>query len=72
MEVCPLARGVMLPAGSPGWRNPYPPDYGTAFASSILLYPPPPRRPLRSAVPIARGEGEDDGLTTFRVRTRMG
>jgi hypothetical protein len=54
MEVCPLSRGVLLPAGSSGRRNPYPPDYGAAFASSILLYPPPRGRPSRSAVP-ARG-----------------
>ena len=25
--------------------NPYPPDYGAAFASSLILYPPPHRRP---------------------------
>src|SRR5262249_24761559 len=39
------------PAGSLppcGWgRNPYPPAYRAAFACSLLLYPLPPRYPLR-------------------------
>ena len=34
MEVCPLARGVMLLE-----RNPYPVRYKLAFAFSIFLYP---------------------------------
>jgi hypothetical protein len=42
--------------------NPYPPDYRTAFASSLILYPPSHRHPLAVGLP----RGEDDGLTTFR------
>jgi hypothetical protein len=34
-EVCPLARGVMFLCKG----NPYPNDYRSAFASSVLLYP---------------------------------
>jgi hypothetical protein len=46
-EVCPLARGVMfLQEG-----NPYPNDYGSAFASSVLLYPQHYQSSLRSAFP---------------------
>ena len=59
MEVCPLARGVMLPE-----RNSYPGDYRRAFACSILLYPQPHQRSLQSAFLVAK---EDYGLTTFRV-----
>jgi hypothetical protein len=35
MEVCPLARGVILSNDA----TPYPPHYKMAFASSIFLYP---------------------------------
>src|SRR3954454_13442904 len=42
--------------------NPYPPDYRTAFASSLILYPPSHRHPLAVGLP----RREDDGLTTFR------
>src|SRR5262249_25493139 len=41
--------------------NPYPSDYGAAFASSLLLYPPSHRRRLAAGLP----GGENDGLTTF-------
>src|SRR6478672_11205488 len=42
--------------------NPYPPDYRTAFAFSLILYPPSHRHPLAVGLP----RREDDGLTTFR------
>ena len=46
-EVCPLSRGVMfLDEG-----NPYPSHYRSAFAFSVLLYPPHCRRALRHAFP---------------------
>lgn len=63
MEVCPLARGILLLL-----RNPYPPHYKAAFAFSILLYPQPYRFALRLTFPreLLR---EDYGLTTFRVST---
>jgi hypothetical protein len=48
--------------------NPYPPDYGVAFASSLLLYPPSHRRPPYGG-PTQR---EDDGLTTFHGRITDG
>jgi hypothetical protein len=63
MEVCPLSRGVM-------WAyavNPYPGDYGPAFAFSIVLYPPSHRWPLRA--PTQR---EDDGLTMLRLSHTRG
>jgi len=49
MEVCPLSRRIM-------WlmRNPYPPHYKTAFAFSIVLYPPSYR--LASPLPFPVGE----------------
>src|SRR3954454_9800095 len=34
-----------------GGLNPYPPGYRTAFASSLILYPPSRRRTLRWAYP---------------------
>ena len=46
-----LARGL----------NPYPSDYGTAFASSLIPYPPSHRYRLAAGLP----QGEGDGLTTF-------
>lgn len=52
-EVCPLARGVMFLAEG----NPYPNDYGSAFASSVLLYPQPYRPSLRSAFPDGSATG---------------
>src|SRR6266436_280105 len=42
--------------------NPYPPHYRTAFACSLLLYPPAHPLLSRDSFPC-RG---DDGLTTFR------
>jgi hypothetical protein len=36
MEVGPLSRGVIWAEAA----NPYPSDYGPAFAFSIVLYPP--------------------------------
>jgi hypothetical protein len=41
--------------------NPYPSDYRTAFASSLVLYPPSLRSRLAAGLP----RREDDGLTTF-------
>lgn len=51
MEVCPLARGMMLPL-----LNPYPSHYKRAFAFSILLYPHSHRLTLQFAFLIASGE----------------
>ena len=52
-EVCPLSRGVMfLDEG-----NPYPIDYQTAFAFSVLLYPQRYRRALRHAFPGGSATG---------------
>src|SRR5262245_11490907 len=48
-EVCPRARGVMLRT-----LNPYPSHYRTAFACSLLLYPPSHRLALRSAFHVGR------------------
>jgi hypothetical protein len=45
-EVCPLSHGVMFREG-----NPYPNDYWSAFASSVLLYPQCYRHSLRHAFP---------------------
>jgi len=53
MEVCPLAREMMLPWG----RNLYPLHYKAAFASSIFLYPQPQRHTLRCAFPIGKTVG---------------
>ena len=53
MDVCPLARGVMLPLG----RNSYPLHYRVAFASSILPCPHACRLPLRCAFPCGRRTG---------------
>ena len=47
-----------------GGLNPYPLDYRAAFASSLILYPPPHRRRLAAGLP----RREDDGLTTFHGR----
>jgi hypothetical protein len=58
MEVCPLARGMMLPYE----RNPYPGDYGPAFACSIVLYPLARHVNLAAALPFR----EANGLTVFR------
>jgi hypothetical protein len=74
MEVSPLSREVMLPK-----RNHYPPDYRAAFAFSILPYPQSRGLALRFAFPglrpwsdeDGRCEGEDYGLTTFRVSARV-
>jgi hypothetical protein len=52
-EVGPLARGVLFLAGG----NPYPNDYGSAFASSVLLYPQRYRPSLRSAFPDRSATG---------------
>jgi len=51
--VCPLARGVMFLCEG----NPYPSDYRSAFASSVLLYPQPYRRALRCAFPGGSATG---------------
>jgi hypothetical protein len=51
-EVGPLSRGVMLPR-----LNPYPPHYRTAFACSLLLYPPNDGLALRLAFPYGRHTG---------------
>src|SRR5262249_33381968 len=48
-EVGPLSRG-MIP-------HPYPGDYGRAFASSAVLYPPPHPLASRLAFPIGRATG---------------
>ena len=55
MEVCPLARGIMLPQ-----RNPYPSHYKAVFAFSILLYPQPYRLASRLAFP-------EGGLWAYHV-----
>jgi hypothetical protein len=47
---------------SPLKLNPYPPHYRTAFACSLLLYPPPPRLLLRAAFPTGCPGGEATGL----------
>jgi len=52
-EVCPLARGVMFRVKG----NPYPDDYRSAFASSVLLYPQHCRRALRCAFPHGSATG---------------
>jgi len=51
-EVCPLSRGVMLQT-----LNPYPSHYRTAFACSLLLYPPSHGLALRSAFHRGRTTG---------------
>ena len=50
--------------------NPYPSDYGAAFASSLLRYPQPRWRTLRLAFPGREGYG----LTTFHgcIKDRLG
>ena len=53
MDVCPLARGVMLPLG----RNSYPLHYRVAFASSILPFPHACRLALRRTFPCGRRTG---------------
>ena len=63
-EVCPLARGVMFLVEG----NPYPNDYGSAFASSVLLYPQPYRPSLRSAFP----DGSATGLPSSVAVTEEG
>ena len=61
-EVCPLSRGVMfLDEG-----NPYPVDYRSAFAFSVLPYPPHCRRALRHAFP----GGSTTGLPSSKLRVR--
>jgi hypothetical protein len=52
MDVCPLARGVMLPT-----LNPYPPHYRVACASSILPFPHIHGLALRFAFPSGRRTG---------------
>ena len=52
VEVCPLARGVMLPE-----RNPYPLDYGGAFACSTVLCPRPRPSTLQCLYPIGKDMG---------------
>src|SRR5229473_181954 len=52
-EVCPLARGVMFLREG----NPYPSDYRSTFASSVLLYPQRYRRLLRHAFPDGSATG---------------
>src|SRR5438477_5877351 len=39
-----------------GWLNPYPSDYRTAFACSLIPYPQPRRLSLRFAVPRSRAD----------------
>src|SRR5437867_12239248 len=56
--------------------NPYPLHYRTAFACSLLLYPPPPRLLLRVAFPAGCPAGETTGLprsaaVTVWVRSRL-
>jgi hypothetical protein len=51
-EVSPLSRGVIW-----RWLNPYPPPYRTAFACSLLLYPPGNRLALRLAFPLGHRTG---------------
>jgi hypothetical protein len=52
MEVCPLARGMILVMNF----NPYPPHYRAAFAFSIFLYPHRFQLALRLAFLIVSGE----------------
>jgi hypothetical protein len=66
-EVCPLSRGVIfLQEG-----NPYSVDYRPTFACSVLLYPQPYRRPLRSAFPrgSATGLPSSAGVTEWGRRS---
>src|SRR6516165_4261234 len=66
-EVCRLS-----PRGDVAVRlNLYPLHYTTAFACSLIPYPPPRELPLRVAFPsqplrACRANWGDDGLTTFR------
>src|SRR5580698_5113820 len=67
-EVCRLS-----PWGDvAGKRNPYPTDYRSAFALSLVLYPLPRRLALRFAFPDRLSGWGDNGLTTFRRCTRVG
>jgi hypothetical protein len=50
----PLSRGVMWPLPR---RNPYPARYWLAFASSVLLYPPPHRLAFGDPLGVAFPEG---------------
>jgi hypothetical protein len=68
VKVCPLSREVMLPYGR---RNLYPSHYKTAFAFSTILYPQFHQLALRLAFPFGT-EGENYGLTTFHLCTRVG
>ena len=46
--------------------NPYPSDYGTAFACSLIPYPQPRRLALRFTVPPQWCMGqENNGVTSF-------
>jgi len=63
LEVCPLAREMMLLM-----LNLYPPHYKTVFASSSILYPPSYRLALRLAFP----EGERRAYHVSPERPWMG
>src|SRR5262249_43157570 len=53
-------------------QRPSPASYRSAFASSLILCPPPLRRAWRLAVPRGRPLPEGDGLTPFLVWTGAG
>jgi hypothetical protein len=57
-EVCRLTPWGDVAQG----RNPYPAHYRSAFACSLVLYPPPGRRALRCAFPARCRAGLTTGL----------
>jgi len=63
-EVSPWARGRVMSLGNSTQLNPCPSGYRTAFACSLILYPPSPGLALRFAVPRdpEGSRGETTGL----------
>src|SRR5438067_4977694 len=71
-EVCRLSPRSDVAA----WLNSYPAHYRSAFACSLVPYPPPRGLPLRVAVPAGGPAGETTGLprsagVTGWVRSRL-
>ena len=63
MEVCPLSREVILPLAQPLFSS-----LQTGFRFLHLPLPATPSIDLAADLP----RRESDGLTTFRVRARVG